>query len=347
MTAFLLLFAILVFSKIEYAPLGSFHKDYLSKESTLPNKGIFVGLIIMSHFMQYVDQRTSYDSFYWLFRSTAGQLVVTMFLFYSGYGVYSSIKATNSEYLKKLPKKSLSLLGKTAIIVTIYLVIEAIFLPASSIKHIILSYLLWDSAGNSNWYIFAIIILYLLTYLSYNFIKPSFHWVSFILLVFSTVAFIIVLAQHRDPYCYNTLLCFPFGVLYGMIHTKIENVVFKSNFLYYLSLSMLSVLFCLLYNRRTIHYAYYEMWSICFVAIFVLATMKIKFTNTAISILGSYVFEVYLLQRIPMILLNHKGTLDKQPYMSFIVCFIITILLSYSFKSLFRWINHKRKGTTQ
>ena len=70
---------------------------YLSKEATSNIKGIFTIMILLSHFRGYVD--ISSGSIYVKFINFFGQLMVTMFLFYSGFGIMESL-AKKKNYIK-------------------------------------------------------------------------------------------------------------------------------------------------------------------------------------------------------------------------------------------------------
>ena len=68
-----------------------FCENYLSRENTISVKGIFVLLVIAQHFVTYVKLDGIYDGGYLQLRQFLGQNIVTVFLFYSGYGVFESI----------------------------------------------------------------------------------------------------------------------------------------------------------------------------------------------------------------------------------------------------------------
>ena len=61
----------------------------------------------MSHFILYKIplQKNWIDSVGVKFITKLEQLMVTMFLFYSGYGVMESIKRKGDDYIKSFPKK--------------------------------------------------------------------------------------------------------------------------------------------------------------------------------------------------------------------------------------------------
>ena len=79
---------------------------YISKDGTDAVRGIFILLIMASHFTQYI---TAYplpaDVFYMRLRTFLGQFVVCMFLFYSGYGVTLSFAEKGDVYRKQFPRK--------------------------------------------------------------------------------------------------------------------------------------------------------------------------------------------------------------------------------------------------
>ena len=70
------------------------NENYLDKNYTNTIKGIFLIFVFMSHFISYKVplQDNWIDTIGVTFIKRIGQLMVTLFLFYSGYGVMESIK---------------------------------------------------------------------------------------------------------------------------------------------------------------------------------------------------------------------------------------------------------------
>lgn len=135
-----------------------FNRDYISRNSSDAVKGIFVFIVFCSHFSQYI---TSY-------RFKMAQLMVVMFLFYSGYGIYESVKRRGTDYIKKFPKNRFL---KVWLHLTCALVPYTIFNFALgkpfSIKKTLLATIGWDSVGNSNWFMFASLAMYAIIYISF------------------------------------------------------------------------------------------------------------------------------------------------------------------------------------
>ena len=90
--------------------LRSFNEDYLSKNDTDAVRGIFILLIMASHFVQYVELSTTLpDLLYLRLRGFLGQAVVTCFLFYSGYGVALSASRREKNMSVPCPADAFSL----------------------------------------------------------------------------------------------------------------------------------------------------------------------------------------------------------------------------------------------
>ena len=89
---FVLILMYIVFSKAQIAPASGFQKNYLNKDNTNVIKGIFIFLIFLSHGRKYIDLGGIYDDAYLVMQNHIDQMVVSMFLFYSGYGMMEQIK---------------------------------------------------------------------------------------------------------------------------------------------------------------------------------------------------------------------------------------------------------------
>ena len=69
---------------------NQFFDDYMDLKYTQPIKGIFVWFIIIRHYLSYYKANNNY-----LYRQIIkyfDQKIVSLFLFYSGFGIYESIK---------------------------------------------------------------------------------------------------------------------------------------------------------------------------------------------------------------------------------------------------------------
>ncbi|WP_285946200.1 hypothetical protein [Thomasclavelia cocleata] len=72
---------------------NDFFNDSCNIENTLSIKGIFVILVFFAHISEYlILNQNIFDSSYFKLKQAMGQLIVVYFLFFSGYGLFYSIK---------------------------------------------------------------------------------------------------------------------------------------------------------------------------------------------------------------------------------------------------------------
>ena len=190
--------------------------DYMEKEKTTSIKGIFVLLIFLSHIAQYATFNGKIDSIYIIIKKHLDQLIVTMFLFYSGYGIMESIKRKGIDYIKGLPKKRiLKVLFEFDVAVVIFFILGTILGERFGKLQILLSLVGWDSLGNSNWFIFAILIIYICTYLSFMVFNKKYIGGAILITIFS-VGYIYVMKHFKQFYWFNTILCYPLGIWFSL-----------------------------------------------------------------------------------------------------------------------------------
>ncbi len=89
---FFLLFLLIIDLKPRIT-LNKQNRDYISKQSCTTIKGIFVTLVFFRHFRGYITPSENWqDHLFVLLDSRSSQLIVTMFFFYSGFGIIQNIK---------------------------------------------------------------------------------------------------------------------------------------------------------------------------------------------------------------------------------------------------------------
>lgn len=311
------------------------NQDYLSIDNTQSVKGIFIILVFLSHFNSYVSFENSFDLLYKNIVGLFGQTMVTLFLFYSGYGVMESINKKGITYLKQFPvKRILSTLFKFACAVFVFFIIGT-FLTGQKFNFatVLLSIIGWESLGNSNWYIFVIMVLYLITYISF---RNSLHrnriiplTISFILV--ATLIFLNVLYNIKPSYWIDTAFCYIAGMIYSQYRKTFEAIINKNNLIYYI-ITLFSILTLAFLKKFSINILYLIALNLCFVVVVILLTMRITFKNKIIMWCGTNLFELYILQRIPMILFKQIGLSEFNVYLYFILCLISTLLLVWPFK---------------
>lgn len=300
------------------------NEEYLSMDNTKRINGIFVILVFLSHSLAYINYSDSWMDRYGEFVIIKlGQLMVTTFLFFSGYGIYESIK-TKDNYINKIPKKRiLDTLVKFDIAVLIYLVISYVLNINYDLKTILLSFIGWEGVGNSNWYIFTMLILYTITYIVFKLFKSDDNTKIMLVTIF-TVGYMIIISKFKTDYWYNTALCYPLGMWLSMYKTMIEDTIKEHPQSYYIVLIITIIAFCIAFLFKD-NICVYSIYTLLFVCCIVLLSMKVKLQSTFLKFMGTNVFYIYIYQRIPMIILYRYNIHCGNRYLFLIISFVSTI----------------------
>lgn len=338
MVAFLLILIFIIARSASIAERGQFNKNYLSKDNCNNIKGIFVILIIFSHYVQYVKLGGIYDEAYLKLRGHLDQMVVAMFLFYSGYGMMKSIQKKGKAYINTImSRRFLMVWCSFFCAVTVFLMVDILTGRQYPAAQVLMAYTGWTSIGNSNWYIFATLILYILMFVSFKisgFIKKQKYadYLGCFLFTILTVGFVYAqMKLGREVYCYNTIMIFPLGCWYGMFQDKIEGILMKNDFFYAGCALILTAVYCVSFiNRQKYGIEGYTVWAIAFTLVMLLITMKISISSNLISWFGDHVFSIYVLQRIPMMLLSDMGFAEHK-YMFLCIAFVGTVFIAMVF----------------
>lgn len=338
MDALLILAFFLVVYRAQVKKEG-FFPDYIARDETCAINGIFIMLILFTHAHGYMEVTADNMPLFFFFRGHCRQLVVTTFLFYSGYGIMESIKKKGVSYVDRLPlKRILPLWIKAAIAVCIFAVVWVLSGKDLTVGQFIGSLLTWKNVGNSNWYITAILILYFIAYFSFRAFgeqsKKAGVWFS----VFGTFVFLLLMIHFRDTltYTYNTIFCFPAGIIYSFYRDRIEQTVRHSRFSYWTALVSSLLLFLIAYGvcdnySRFWNLFWYQVMCISFAVMLTFLAMKVKLKNRVLLMLGGpMLFSIYLLMRLPMNILS-ESSLNLSPSVFFVISVVVTLALAWLF----------------
>lgn len=337
MLFFLLIIVILMISDMEIAPPGTIHEDYMSRERNNSIKGIFILMVLMSHYANYCTLESPFDLAYYAVRLHVGQCVVALFLFYSGYGMMESIRKKGFPYVRSIPaQRFLKVWWQFFVVLLCYLALDLILGIHYPLPHILLAFTGYTSIGASNWYMFAIFYLYLLTFLAFLIVRrknsTASHVLGIILLYALTVGAVYwQMKIGRYPYTYNTMLVYPLGMVYSLLRPKVESLLQRGAFWYCGALLFWLLIYMYVSIHRNDRFLMYTAWTYAFTVIVVMLTMKVSFKSWVLEWCGKNLFWIYILQRIPMMLLNHFGMIERHMYYSFTIVVAATLFLTAIF----------------
>lgn len=338
MIIFIIALAIMCVVGIKFSFKDGF-ADYCSPERTGAIKGIFVFIVVLSHARSYFPiLEAPQGAFYREFLNFFGQLMVVVFLMYSGYGVWLAIKNKDG-YIKAIPtKRAFKVWLHFAIAVTVFYIVGLCLGKGYSLKTLLLSYIGLSGVGNSAWFIIDIIILYLLTFAAFAVCGRKHMLLGTIVTTVLSFGALLALRkwQFGNNWWYDTVMCYPLGMWYAMAKPYIDKHILPSFWKWLLCTLALGAAFggfrYLIYSQAN-RLIFFIPASFAFGLLIIFLSMRISLNNAVLRWFGKRVFGVYILQRIPMIVLSHFGA-ESKPVLFTAACIAITIVIAEVFEQL-------------
>ena len=345
MLLFLLFIIALCLYQCRFYRKGQWNENYLQIEDTTCIRGLFLLFVFGAHYLQYVKADSILDQPYLLVNRFLGQGIVVMFLFYSGYGIYESIKNKGQDYIKNMPGRRIwPVVYHFWAAVLIYLAAGYLIGKNYSLSQVLLAFTGWTSVGNSNWYIFAVFWCYLFTWMAFGLFrreKQKGLWLVTLL----TAGYILIMARAKpgEGWWYNTVLVYPLGMWFSFYRREIERFLCPGMCSAFAGeksrIAALAV--TVLLRPFTCRQPVYILWSLLFAFTVLLFTMKVSVGNFYLNWLGKYTFEFYIMQRLPMMVLKHFNLHREAPYLFGILSFAVSLILAAGFHQLLKYLDQK------
>lgn len=299
---FLVLFAISVWG----IKCSRSYADYMSPHTSNAIKGIFAVIILYSHMRGYIQLDDNVlDKGYRFVLDWIGQLMVAIFLFYSGYGIMESIKRKPQYADTFFKKRILKTILHFDVAVVLYLALQTILGESFALSTYLLCWIGWDSVGNSSWFIFDIIALYCITWPVLYFSKLKQYQMGGAILLLTGILWYILHKLRTDDYWwYDTLLTYPAGMFYSTYKTRIDQALFNGRNYWILAIPMLLIFSVW---KVFIHNDIFGICACLFCVLIVICSVKVKIDNRVLQWLGDHAFAIYIMQRWPMILFTYYG----------------------------------------
>lgn len=336
MFLFLLTLCLVVLYKVK---LIGWNEGYLSFQETTALKGFFIGLVFLSHMQTYLDLSLGgvLDRYALSVINLFGQLMVAYFFFCSGYGVMLSFMTKENYDKGFLRHRILKTLVHFDTAILLYILVSVFLGKQYELKNYLLCWIGWESVGNSNWFIFVTLALYLITWVAFRITnKNSNKFVTIMTVTAICGVLWIVLYYTKSSYWYNTLFCYPAGMIISLYKDRLEHIL-KHN-LYFCVFAVLTIaIFVLTYlvpNELA-----FSVCAVAFSIVVMIVSTKVEVRSPFLLWMGNHLFEIYILQRIPMILLKHQGVTNH--YLFGCISIIATVLLSVGFSLIEKKIDKR------
>ena len=320
----LIALALLLFVGIKPSKLREWQEEPLSLDRSKAIQGFAAVAIIVHHLSQELAQDAGAIRFF----EGLGVLFVGIFFFFSGYGLYTSLK-TKENYLKGFLKKRL-----VTILIPFYMCI-LVFVAAACIsgENLTLMQLLavlsgWSLINIHMWYIVEIAILYLAFFLIYRLIKNrTAATIVMSIFVLAMMAGSLMLGHGKNMSCsywfqgewwYNASFLFVIGIIVSRHSDVLRKIARKAYVVLLLVFAALTAVLGLQTAYMLRRYSYWSEipgenpayldkirclsvqlpWIIMFVCFILLLMMKFKFSNPVLRFLGSISLELYLIHNL-------------------------------------------------
>ena len=289
------------------------------------------------------------------FLSGCGVLFVGIFFFFSGYGLYTSLK-TKKDYLKGfLRKRLITILIPFYMCIAVFTVASCICGTKYKVKDLILVLSGWSLINSHMWYIVEIAILYLAFFIIYKLIKNrTAATVVMAIFVLAMMGGSLYLCHGKDFSCpywfmgewwYNASILFVIGIIVSKHQDALRKIARKGYVILVPLFAVLTAVFGKITSRFLEKYSYWSEipgedpryldklrclsvqvpFILCFVLFVLLVMMKVRFGNPVLKFLGAISLELYLIHNLFLTGLSN-GTIFKVSSPSMYI--LLTILMS-------------------
>ena len=346
MAVYILIIVIILISSIKLRyqnNLNNFCKSdtILCKSDTTTINGICALLIFLSHSTQYWPLSSGFfDNVYGHVQNIHNQWVVAPFLAFSGYGVMLQImkSCAKREYVRSYPyKRLLKTLINFDIAVVLYWVVSFLLGIQYEPSVILGSLFGITSVGNSNWYIFAILILYIFSYIAALIFKGNYKsqvlLISFLCVGYCLLMWIIGFEMRF----YSTAMCYSLGAFIALEKEKIVEGIRKKKMI---TIFLLMLVILLTYKLRfnafimnisSVTVVLAIVWFLCF--------FEIK--SKVLYFFGKHAFGIFILQRIPGLIFYNLFGDGANKYVVIITDFTITIIIAMLYDEFLYYVDRK------
>lgn len=310
--------------------------EFLSKPRTESIKGIFILLIVISHANGYIkdagyDYAQLGDQWFLLIIDKLKQLVVVMFLFYSGYGVGLSIHNKGKSYVKSIPRRRiLTTILNMDVAVLVFIALNLVLGIDMTFSQCGWSLIGWDSVGNSNWYIFCIVLCYAFSYVATYFTSKK--YLQCAILFIMTAVVIVMLYRVKDHWWYDTLMAYPLGYAFSCYRDSVIRWI-RQHYCTSLLTAVITFTCLSMWHHEYLGFRFNAI-SMAFAMIVLLLTMKVQVHNPVLEWCGKHLFPIYMYMRLPMIVIQQTKpeTLTNNPSLFIIASLVITTIIATLYK---------------
>ncbi len=321
------------------------NNDVLDKYNSNKIKGLLAILIIMHHLSIYIK-----DVILFKILTIIGIIAVSAFFFYSGYGLMTSYLKKES-YLKDFLNKRIMKIVIPYIIAIIFTGLAYLLTRQLTPRKIFNSLVEGEPIVRFSWYVLAIIILYVVFYLSAKFLKKK-KMIN-IAVFGGTILYCIVVNNVLgfNNWWVNSCFAFFIGIYWASYKEKYAITLKDKNKIIRYAIILLIILFVIIgFQFFTSEYAAMDIINntnladdimkqpipvinmniICIILLFMLFNIleKVRLNDKVFTFLGNISFEIYLYHGLIMYLLRNPCYYCRIDYIYAILVIGLSIILA-------------------
>lgn len=274
-----------------------------------------------------------------------GYLIVALFFFCSGYGIFKSYRTKDNYFENFFIKRAFPIL-------LMGFISGVLFFVARSLKDVPFSFRTVFSIGGPSmlneygWYVIMILAMYLLFYLGFSRAKKDIHGIAVVVL--GTIALIVFCDYFiYGTWWYNTIHLFVLGIVFAAYEDRIIPILKKRYvFILVICIAVTAIGFAAgnyltsLYGLLGKTYVYkVDRWvafagqmisAVSFTIAVMMVGMKIRIGNAALDILGKMTLETYLVHGLFVQLFGFcfiQNTVTPLVYIKNVTLYVLVVLV--------------------
>lgn len=300
----LILFLALIVYKAEFISDG--YSACLSEKTTKSVRGICTLVVILHH----LAQKFRTEMLFSMIFTELGFLAVTLFFFYSGYGLMKRYISKANYQKTFLVKRVGSVLVPYGCVILLYWLVDCILGNPHTPLEVLRSLYNGYPIVTDSWYILTIIVFYLFFYLLMRLFKERYAAIAIGSCLWCVAWIVLTRTAGYEVYWYNTAVCICFGIIAAIGEARLLNWLKKHYVVSWIAaLAVFFPCFGILYLKNPAFPIGLGLRYLCeaaFVAIVLLVTIKFGTKNRIWDFFAGISLEAYLCHRLFMNLLRSQ-----------------------------------------
>ena len=294
----ILLLLIFIFKLKIVRPLAIVNDDYLSITTSRVYKGLLALVVVFHHLAQRTKNGVLFHPF-----SGVGYLAVSVFFFFSGYGLQKSYMKSEDYKRRFLLYRLPKVLIPYIIVTFLYWIMNFIMGDIYTIKEIIITAIIEGLPIDSNsWYIISIIAFYSVFWVLMLLFQKHYFLMILGACLWYILYVIYCLKMGYGEYWFNASHLLIVGMFWAIYEKKILDIIEGHYFfitvtiwLFFCFLICMSNKIFLLIPIKGIGFICTVLKAILFTVGVLLFSLKFKVSNQILDFLGKISFEIYML----------------------------------------------------